>query len=117
MKCNHGKRTEAPRRRRTQAEVQQLVSEFLSSGISQEEFCHKRGISRSALYRYLKKHQRLEKPAMTTQLVPVELVDIPRRSNGGSGLAVDLGRGRKIEVGQGFDASTLERLLRVLERG
>jgi hypothetical protein len=106
-----------PRRRRTRGEVQQLVSEFLSSGISQDEFCDKRGISRSALYRYLKKQQGLEKPAMAAQLVPVELVDIRRRSmNGGSGLAVVLPRGRKIEVGEGFDASTLERLLRVLER-
>ena len=106
----------APRRRRTKGEVQQLVSEFLSSGISQDEFCHKRAISRSALYRYLKKHQHLEKPTMATELVRVELVDIGRSMNGGSGLAVVLRRGRKIEVGEGFDASTLERLLRVLER-
>jgi hypothetical protein len=93
------------------------LSEFRSSGISQDEFCDKRGISRSALCRYLKKHQRLEKPAMATQLVPVELVDIGRRSmNRGSGLAVVEARGRKIEVGEGFDANTLERLLSVLER-
>jgi len=54
---------------------------------------------------------------MATQLVPVELVDIGRRSmNRGSGLAVVEARGRKIEVGEGFDANTLERLLSVLER-
>jgi predicted transcriptional regulator len=105
------------RRRRTQLEIQQLVAEFLSSGMAQDEFCSRRGISRSALYRYLKKNKHLEKSAIATQLVPVELVDMGRRSmNRGTGLAVLLATGRKIEVGEGFDASTLERLLSVLER-
>jgi hypothetical protein len=34
-----------------------------------------------------------------------------------SGLAVVLPSGRRIEVGRGFDAGTLQRLLAVVERG
>ena len=33
-----------------------------------------------------------------------------------SGLAVELAGGRRIEVGRGFDADTLKRLLAVVER-
>src|SRR6516165_8677101 len=45
------------RRRRTRAEVQQLVSEFASSGMRQNEFCHSRGLSLSTLARHLKKRR------------------------------------------------------------
>jgi hypothetical protein len=47
----------------------------------------------------------------------VELVDVRRTAlSGNPTLAVLLENGRKIEVGEGFDAGTLERLLRVVER-
>lgn len=105
------------RRRRTPAEVQQLLTEFLSSGMSQEEFCRSHDVCRSALYRYLSKSRSQEKPGIATQLVPVQLVDVRRNSSREStGLAVRLNHGWKIEVGEGFDASTLKRLLSVLER-
>jgi transposase len=85
--------------------------------MGQAEFCHSRGISRSTLYRYLSNRRRQE-PAAATQLVPVEVVDVRRSSGtGSSALAVVLGNGRKIEVGQGFDAATLQQLVGVLERG
>jgi hypothetical protein len=35
----------------------------------------------------------------------------------GSGLVLLLGRGRRIEIGRGFDAVTLQELLRALEPG
>jgi hypothetical protein len=42
-------------KRRTRAEVQQLVAEFVSSGIRRSEFCQSRGLSFSTLDRHLKK--------------------------------------------------------------
>jgi DNA-binding transcriptional ArsR family regulator len=42
-------------KRRTRAEVQQLVAEFVSSGIRRSEFCESRGLSFSTLDRHLKK--------------------------------------------------------------
>lgn len=97
-------------------EVQHILAEFLSSGVSQDEFCRSRDICRSTLYRYLSKKRSQENPELTTQLVPVELVDVGRTPSRSTGLTVLLGTGRKIEVGEGFDAGTLERLLTVLER-
>ena len=42
-------------KRRTRAEVQQLVAEFVSSGMRRTEFCQSRGFSFSTLDRHLKK--------------------------------------------------------------
>jgi DNA-binding phage protein len=104
-------------RRRRPAEVQHIVAEFVSSGMGQDEFCRSRGISRSTLYRYLSKRRSPEEPALSTQLVPVELVDVHRTTlSRNPALAVLLENGRKVEVGEGFDTGTLERLLRVVER-
>ena len=105
------------RRRRRPAEVQHIVAEFVSSGMGQDEFCRSRGISRSTLCRYRSKRRSQEEPALTTQLVPVELVDVRRTAlSRSTALTVLLENGRKVEVGEGFDAGTLERLLRVVER-
>jgi len=105
------------RRRRTRAEVQHILAEFLGSGMNQDEFCRNRGVCRSTLCRYLRKKRGEEKPALNTQLVPVELVNVRGATfSRWSGLAVVVGSGRKIEVAEGFDAGTLERLLNVLER-
>ena len=106
-------------KRRPRAEIRQLVAEFASSGMTETEFCRSRGLSRTTLYRHLT-HQRIHAQAVSAnaQLVPVELAAAPRRevNNNGSGLAVVLASGRKIEVAQAFDAFTLERLVSVLER-
>jgi hypothetical protein len=105
------------RRRRKPAEVQQLVAEFLSSGIGQDEFCRSHEISRSTLCRHLRRHRNQETQGPATQLIPVQLLDVHQtRMTRCAGLAVLLGNGRKIEVKEGFEAGTLERLLRVLER-
>src|SRR5450759_3988278 len=63
-------------KRRTQAEVQQLVAEFVSSGMRRSEFCRSRGLSFSTLGRHLKKRRwkRRRRPVSSaSRLVPVEL--------------------------------------------
>jgi len=44
----------AASKRRTHAEVQQLVAEFTGSGMGRSEFCHSRGMGIGTLVRYLK---------------------------------------------------------------
>ena len=86
--------------------------------MNQDEFCRSRGICRSTLYRYLRNQHSQQKPAAATQLVPVELVDVRgATSKQCARLAVVVGNGRRIEVGQGFDAATLEHLLMILDKG
>ena len=90
-------------KRRTRAEVQQLVAEFVGSGMRRGEFCQSRGLSISTLDRHLKKlrWKRRRKPASSaSRLVPVELA----------------ARRRRIEVHPDFDTSTFERLVDILER-
>ena len=56
LKCPDDRKTElsAPKRR-TRAEVQRLVAEFVSSGVRRSEFCQSRGLSFSTLDRHLLK--------------------------------------------------------------
>ena len=62
-------------KRRTRAEVQQLVTEFVNSGMRRSEFCQSRGLSFSTLDRHLKKlrWKRRRKPISSAgRLVPVD---------------------------------------------
>jgi hypothetical protein len=108
-------------KRRTRAEVQQLVSEFVSSGMRRNEFCRSRSLSFGTLNRHLKKQRWKTKSRAAfsaVRLVPVELT--ARKSSSqhepSCGLAVVLADGRRIEVHPDFDTNTLEHLVNVLER-
>ena len=98
-------------KRRTRAEVQQLVAEFVSSGMRRSEFCQSRGLSFSTLDRHLKKlrWKRRRKPISSVgRLLPVELAarKSPTPYEPSCGLAVVLPGGRRIEVHPDFDMST-----------
>jgi hypothetical protein len=108
-------------KRRTRAEVQQLVAEFVSTGMRRSEFCKSRGLSFSTLDRHLKKRRwkRRRRPVSSAgQLVPVELAarKSPKQHEPSCGLAVVLPGGRRIEVHPDFNTSTFERLVDILER-
>src|SRR5271165_1402004 len=79
-------------KRRTRAEVQQLVADFVSSGMRRSEFCQSRGLSFSTLDRHLKKlrWKRRRKPISSAGcLVPVELAarKSPKQHEPSCGLA------------------------------
>ena len=105
------------RRRRSRAEAGQLVTEYEASGLSQVEFCQKQGLSLATLARY-RKRQTQDSPAAGNRWVEVKESAGPTALRGpaGSGLAVALPSGCRIEIGRGFDAHTLAQLLGVLER-
>src|ERR1700688_531417 len=108
-------------KRRTRAEIQQLVAEFVSSGMRRSEFCQSRGLSFSTLDRHLKKRRwkrRCRRNSSAGRLVPVELAakKSPTQQEPSCGLAVVLPGGRRIEVHPDFDTSTFERLVGILER-
>jgi hypothetical protein len=108
------------RRRRTRAEVRQLVAEFVDSGMRRSEFCRSRGLSLSTLGRHLRKRRwkRKRKSSPTDGLVAVELAirKSPTEHEPSSGLSVVLAGGRRIEVQRDFDTHTFERLVTVLEQ-
>lgn len=104
------------KRRRTAAEIEQIVREFENSGLTGRQFCSREGVSPSMLYRYLRRTVRSES-GHGDGLVAVELASKTRDAEPARscGLAVVLGRGRRIAVSAGFDAATLQRLVHVLE--
>ena len=104
------------RRRRSRQEVEQLIAEYESSGLSRSEFCRERGLSLSTLSRYRKRRAR-QAPAGRNALLAVEVSGRAPAPIGatGSALAVVLRGGRRIEMGRGFDTGALEQLVRVLE--
>jgi len=107
----------AVRRRRSCAEAGQLVAEYEASGLTRVELCRTRGLSLATLARYRKRRAQ-SSPPPENRCVAVEVsagrpsLDSPASS----GLAVALPDGRRIEIGRGFDAPTLARLLAALER-
>ena len=105
------------RRRRSWAEAEQLVTEFEASGLGREEFCRERGLVSSTLARYRKRWQQEQGDAAdASRWVAVELAGSHQAgaSKAASGLTVALASGVRIEIALGFDASTLQHLLRVL---
>ena|SRR5689334_5736183 len=108
-------------KRRTRAEGQELVAEFMSSGMRRSEFCRSQNLSFGTLNRHLKKQRWKGKRRSVPgygQLVPVDLAakKAPTQHKPSCGLAVVLPGGRRIEVLPDFDTSTFERLVTVLER-
>ena len=103
------------RRRRTTAEIEQIVSEFKSGDLTQVEFCRRQGLVVSTFGRYVK---RLSSSNVTAGagLVAVELeLAVKKLDTVPCGLSVTLASGRRIVVEAGFDAATLQRLVQVLE--
>jgi hypothetical protein len=96
-----------------------LAAEYEASGLSRAEFCGTHRLSLSTLTRYQKwQREAGGETRPGSRWVSVELAGAGPGPAGwtGSGLAVTLAAGRRIDVGRGFDAQTLVELLGVLER-
>jgi hypothetical protein len=108
------------RRRRSRAEAEQLVAEYETSGLARRAFCTQRGVSVAALDKYRRIHRQPTAQA-AGRLLPVELLpDVSAVTASGdepcSHLWLEFSNGRRIAVGRGFDAPTLERLVSLLDR-
>ncbi len=104
-------------RRRTPAEIEQIVSEFKSSGLTQIEFSRRQGLTLSTLGRYLSR-LRASSEASGDGLVAVEVAvkKCDSMYASGCGLSVVVAGGRRIILESGFDVASLQRLLQVLEK-
>jgi hypothetical protein len=108
------------RKRRSRDEVEKLVAEYEASGLTREGFCQQRELSVTVLDKYRQRVQKWSQ-AGAGPMLPVEVVlstaqDSRRAVRGAGDLVVELRSGRRIEVGQGFDAQTLQRLLTILDK-
>ena len=103
------------RRRISREEAKQLVVAYEASGLTRQAFCAGRGLSVASLDKYRRQHGH-GTASSEGRLVSVEVIPGASASKLSSNLWVELANGRRIGVGSGFDAATLERLLAVLER-
>ena len=98
--------------------MEKLVAEHEASGLTRDVFCQQRGLSVVTLDKYRRRVQKWAQSGAGPML-PVEVV-LPTGSNcaarGCCVLVVESRNGRRIEVGRGFDAETLERLLTILDK-
>lgn len=107
------------KKRRSRSEAAALVAEFEASGLAREAFCQQRGLAVGTLDKYRRWHKSVQSSG--GPMLPVEVVwSTGRNAINDAGrdsvLVVELRSGQRIEVRRGFDAGTLERLLRVLDR-
>lgn len=93
------------RRRRTGKEVEELLEQFRTSGLTQVAYCQQVGIALSTLGRYLRRESGRQ------QLVRVNVgAGEPR-----PGFVLVLSNGRRIESGWNFGEQDLALLIRVAE--
>ena len=99
--------------------MEKLVGEYEASGLTRDVFCQQRGLSVVTLDKYRRRVQKWARSGAGPML-PVEVV-LSTGSNcaarGYGVLVVESRSGRRIEVGRGFDAETLEHLLTILDKG
>lgn len=112
------------RRRRSRVEADRLVSEFERSGLTRQAFCVQHGLSAAALDKYRRRYASELRPTQQqpaeNRILPIEFLNsiAPAEASAVGSfrtLWVELANGRRIEVGDGFNTSTLERLVAVLE--
>ena len=103
------------RRRVSREEAKRLVGEYEASGLTRQAFCAGRGLSVAALDKYRRQYGQ-GTTGKESRLVAVEVIPGNSASKVSTALCVELANGRRIGVGSGFDAATLERLLAVLEQ-
>jgi len=115
------------RPRRSRAEVARIASSYPQSGLSRSQFCRQYGVSLSTLDRYCQdaRHRDALQSASVSRSVgtvelPLAQVEFVEKTTThimpAAPLRVELASGRRIAVPCGFDATTLTRLIAVLEQ-
>jgi len=101
------------RRYRSRSEAEQLVRDFESGGLTRQQFCTRNQVAANTFNRYMQRYAgRPKKTEAEQQLVRVEVVGSVALH---SEVVVVLARGRRVEVGKGFDAKTLQQVVAALE--
>jgi hypothetical protein len=88
-------------------EIDQLLEQYRTSGLTQIEFCRQAGVVLSTLGRHLRRRD-----GVGQQLIRVKMEPAPEPDRG---FVLVLGNGRRIEAGWQFSDAELSRLIRVAE--
>ena len=114
-------RTGTVRRRKfTQAVKEAIVSETLRVETTVTDVARRHDLDRSLVYRWRREFGVKERVEEPRAFVPVKVQQAPDAAIGmpaeaSSAIEIHVGRGRLVRVNRDFDASTLSRVLDVLE--
>jgi transposase len=108
------------RRKFTQAVKEAIVSETLSGDTTVTDVARRHDVDRSLVYRWRRELGVVERVEHQSAFVPVKVQAVDLASampavGAFSAIEIHVGRGRSVRVNTGFDASTLSRVLDVLE--
>ena len=108
----------APRRRRSLEEIERILAEFRTSGLSQQRFALTHGINPVTLGYWIRRTTREPAAIAPRALVPVRL-KVPEGTTmtGSPAFEVILRSRRVLRVSSDFDAEALRRLVTILEDG
>jgi len=103
--------------RRTRAQWRKLVSGWPGSGLTQQRYCHRHGVSVASLQRwraiFRDENTGVEQPASEPlRLLPVTLADSP--TNQMSAICLVFADGLRIELGMDFRPAVLRQVLDVV---
>ena len=109
------------RRNFTRADKEAIVSETLHGDTSVTDVARRHEIDRSLVYRWRREFGVVENGGSRLGFVPVKVAtsDLPEGCTARSQpcpIEIDVGDGRSVRVGVGFDQATLSRVLEVLGR-
>lgn len=93
--------------RRSTNEIEQVLEQYRTSGLTQIEYCRRAGMALSTLSRYLRRRGVDQQQWMRVQ--------VESDTESGAGFALVLGNGRRIESGWRFGDAELGRLIRIAE--
>jgi hypothetical protein len=94
-------------RRRNTNEIEQVLEQYRTSGLTQIEYCRQAGMALSTLSRYLRRRGVDQQHLLR--------VNVESDAESGVGFTLVLGNGRRIESGWRFGEAELARLIRVVE--
>jgi hypothetical protein len=94
-----------------------MVRQWRNRRLSVRDFCAEEQLSEPSFYAW--RRTLGQRDTQASQFVPVKVVPDDKTGPGpdarAAGLELVLGGGRRLRIGPGFDASTLQRLLALLE--
>jgi hypothetical protein len=91
---------------RSKEEIRKIIEGFAKSGMTRREYCAKHGIAVTTLDYWRRAHQQ-RKPKLVRVTV--------QAAQSGTGFALVLANGRRIESSWSFAETDLEKLIRVVE--
>ncbi|AGB73610.1 MULTISPECIES: IS66-like element accessory protein TnpA [Rhizobium] len=109
------------RRKFTRTSKESIVSETLTGEMTVTEVARRHDVDRSLVYRWRRELGVAERAEEPRAFVPVKVQQAPDSAMGmpaataSSAIEIHVGRGRSVRVTRDFDASTLSRVLDVLE--